>query len=402
MQQQAANRRMMLYCHDSVGIGHLRRSLAICQRLNDTFPRASFLLTTGTPHIALFKTPPRLDYLKLPALCKRADGVYHSKCLDMPLGQLIECRQALLTTTMNHYRPDVLLVDKAPLGVCRELVPALEWLHTHRPQTRIVFGMRDIEDSPQATRAEWRQNGVYDALENLFTEIWVYGMQSIFDVGREYELSDRIRGKLRYMGYVNKASCGHVRAPEGDRRPIVLVTVGGGTDGERLLRMYQSAAAERVSQAGYRTVLIGGPDLPAAVADELKGVADRLPDTKWIGFEPCMQCRLATADLVVTMGGFNTLCELVTLEKPALVLPRTTPRMEQAIRASRWEQLGLVRTMEAESATPASLADRIVTMLGHAHKPNPSVLDMGALDRIPDRLASLWNGACTHETAVRV
>lgn len=402
MQPKGGKQRLMIYCHDSVGIGHLRRSLAICQQVSDRFPTASFLLATGTPHIALFETPPRLDYIKLLALCKREDGVYHSKCLDMSLAQLIECRQALLTTTMDHYRPDVLLVDKAPLGVCRELVPALEWLRTHRPQTRIVFGMRDIEDSPEATRAEWRENGVYDALENLFTEIWVYGMQSIFDVSREYEFSDRICDKLRYMGYVKKASCGHEPVVQRDGRPTVLVTVGGGTDGERLLRMYQSAAAQRVSQAGHRTVLVGGPDLPTAVAAKLKRVAHRLPDTEWIGFEPCMQCRMASADLIVTMGGFNTLCELVTLGKPALVLPRTTPRMEQSIRASRWEQLGLLRTMEAESATPQSLADRIVTMLGDAQKPNPSLLDMGALDRIPDRLASLWNGACTHETALRV
>ena len=48
---------------------------------------------------------------------------------------------------------------------------------------------------------------------------------------------------------------------------------------------------------------------------------------------------------VVAMGGYNTFCEILSYDRPALIVPRTAPRMEQFIRAARAEELGLVRML---------------------------------------------------------
>ena len=81
--------RMMVYCHDSVGLGHLRRSLAICEHLSGKFPTASFLLATGTPYVPLFKLPDGVDFVKLPSIAKGADGNYESKTLGLKIDHLL-------------------------------------------------------------------------------------------------------------------------------------------------------------------------------------------------------------------------------------------------------------------------------------------------------------------------
>ena len=221
--------RVMGYCHDSVGIGHLRRTLAICEHLGRACPKTSFLLATGTPYFPVFKPAAPIDYIKLPALAKTTDGDYCSKFLGITFKQLRSCREALLRQATESFAPDLFLVDKAPLGVCRELVPTLRWLRRERPHVRTVFGMRDIEDAPAATIAQWTRNGASEVIEECYDEVWVYGMQRVFDVGAEYRLSPPIRAKLHYMGYIHHAPCQHELPAPVNGREILVPSAGAPT-----------------------------------------------------------------------------------------------------------------------------------------------------------------------------
>lgn len=390
----------MAYCHDSVGVGHLRRTMAVCEHIGRRFPGSSFLLATGTPYIPLFERIPRVDYVKLPALTKSSDGTYGSKILNISLRRLIQCRQSLLQNAAEYYAPDVLLIDKAPLGVCRELIPTLQWLREHRPDTRVVFGMRDIEDEPEATIRQWARDGVVPALEAYFDEIWVYGMAEVFDPVVEYRLPDSLREKTVFTGYVSRGPCNHTPAPSS--KPHVLVTVGGGTDGRALLEAYLAESAARLDAAGVRSVLIGGPDLPEAEASRLRTIAARTAGVEWVDFESCMSCRIAQAELIVTMGGYNTLCEIAARGKPALVVPRVTPRLEQAMRARLWAEMGGVHVLEPSELTPRSLADRVANLLDAGPAPRRADLDMNGLRRIAERFDAFWTQDASHASAVRV
>lgn len=391
--------RMMVYCHDSVGLGHLRRSLAICEHLANGFPTASFLLATGTPYVPLFKLPAGVDFVKLPSIAKNSDGRYEAKTLGLEIGHLLACRRALLLATVKYFRPTVFLVDKAPLGVCREMIPTLKWIQRNCPETRVVFGMRDIEDSPEATIRQWAADGVPALLEECFDEIWVYGMESVYDVVREYQLSGGVQKKLRYTGYIERRPCEH-KPTRREGGANVLVTVGGGTDGESLLRTYFADAAHRVARQGGYSTIIGGPDLPPSVADELRQAVADLPNTTWLDQTGCMSCHMKGADTIVSMGGYNTMCEIASFQRPALIVPRVTPRYEQAIRASRWERLGLIRALDPTTLTPERLGKSVLDMLDRPQVPDRSRLDMRALDRITERFSSMGLGGRPDETAL--
>ncbi len=389
-QNKPARRRVMAYCHDSVGIGHVRRTLAICERISRDFPGTSFLLATGTPYVQLLTQGHAIDYIKLPALEKSPEGGYRSKLLSIETDHLMNCRMSLLLETARTYRPDLLLVDKAPLGVCRELVPTLQWLKANRPNVPLVFGMRDIEDEPDVTVQRWQKDGVYDVLENLYDRIWVYGEQANFDVVENYRLSNAIESKLSYVGYVGRAGCQHVGpSVSAAKGKTIVVTVGGGTDGARILRTYLECAAGSVAASGHHSVIIGGPDLPAEARNELKPRAQATAGVEWLDFEPCMNCRIRGADMVVCMGGYNTLCEVTAQGKPALVIPRTQPRLEQNMRAERWEQRGLLRMVGEQDFTPAGLRDLTISVLNQSWTPRAR-LRLEGLDRVDREFEQLW------------
>ena len=50
------------------------------------------------------------------------------------------------------------------------------------------------------------------------------------------------------------------------------------------------------------------------------------------------------------MGGYNTYCEILSFDKPALIVPRVQPREEQLIRARRAAELGLIEMLLPEEA----------------------------------------------------
>ena len=302
---------------------------------------------------------------------------------------------------MEYFDPTIVLVDKAPLGVCGELLPTLKWLRKNRPQTRIVFGMRDIEDAPEPTIEQWSRLDVVARLEDTFDEIWVYGMRDVFDVVKEYRLPPAVASKISYMGYVVPAF-EPSKPASNDTGKFVLVTVGGGTDGEQLLRCFLGESASRLSREGVRSVIVAGPDLPSHVVRELSAQAARIDHVEWVKFDPNMGRTIRDAAAVVSMGGYNTLCQIVSQNTPALIVPRTEPRMEQAIRAKLWSERGVIEVADAAGLTPSLLGDRVCAILRNPRTNVANNLDFTGLDRISARFQSLLTTEGEYASSVRL
>jgi predicted glycosyltransferase len=74
---------------------------------------------------------------------------------------------------------------------------------------------------------------------------------------------------------------------------------------------------------------------------------------------------MAAADLVVTMGGYNTICEVLSQGTLSLVIPRETPRKEQLLRARALHGQNLLDFIPWNMMSPLSLRSRIITLLEH-------------------------------------
>lgn len=334
--------RVMLYSHDTFGLGHLRRSRALAGAITAADPSASALILTGSPVAGRFAFPSRVDHMRLPGVIKRSDGSYASRTMGMSIEETTELRAGLIRSMAEQYDPDVLIVDKEPTGFRGELMPALNSLR-NRGRCKLVLGLRDVLDEPEVLAAEWERKNAVPVAEDYYDEIWVYGLRSVYDPTQGLELSQDARARMHWTGYLRRDLSQGGQPPQ---QPYVLITPGGGGDGAMMVDLVLSAY-EQDPDLNPRAVLVYGPFLSGDTRDAFEArVAALNGRVTSVGFESRIETLFAGACGVVCMGGYNTFCEVLYFDKPAVIVPRTTPRLEQWIRASRAEELGLVAMLD--------------------------------------------------------
>ena len=358
--------RYLLYSHDGFGLGHTRRHLAIARALTQLNPDASVLLASGSEEAHRFGLPPRVEILKLPALRKVGNGHYVARRLPIPSDHILSLRSELLCTSMQTFRPDVVLADKHPFGVCGEFRAALEF--ARNSGIRCVLGLRDILDDPAAVRREWKHQ--HDEIPLLFDRVLIYGEQNVFDPITHYEFAPAVVERTRFCGYVLNepeiASLPDHQIGEENGRPLVIATAGGGEDGFSLLKHVLLAAKD----GAWRALVVTGPMIPDAEFELLAGFASQANATL-CRFRPNLHHVFRSADVLVCMGGYNTLVEAAAAGVPTICVPRVTPRREQAMRAQAFEKLGLLHALDPLTLTPKQLRETIDLTIrnGRGHLP---------------------------------
>lgn len=388
--------RIALYSHDTMGLGHLRRNLLVAQALACSRWQATILMIAGVHTASAISMPPRVDCLTLPALYKKVDGQYRSRCLNVSLEELIYLRATTIKAALMAFEPDVLIVDNVPRGAMRELEPSLEYLRVSN-RGRCVLGLRDILDEPAVVRREWEGAQNEDAIRRYYDTIWVYGDRVVCDPAHDYHFPPDIEAKVRYTGYFDQRTrleadvatdpLAALNLPSGR---LVLCLVGGGQDGARLAKAFAHAELP----PGFNGVILTGPFMPQWVQQYLRHTAAQHARLRVLGFmaEPCTL--LGYADRIIAMGGYNTTCEVLSFEKPALIVPRVRPRCEQLIRADRMRDLGLLDLLHPDRLSPRALTE----WLARDVQPPSHIrdrVDLNAIKRLPvlleEALGTPWN-----------
>jgi len=340
--------RILIYSHDTFGLGHLRRCRAIAHGLVERYKQLTVLILSGSPIIGSFDFRARVDFVRIPGVIKLRNGDYTSLGLHIDLEHTLAIRSSIIQHTAEVFDPDLFLVDKEPTGLRGEVADTLSFLHQRG--TVNVLGIRDILDDSESLASEWERKNVLPALVNDYDEIWVYGLAAIADPLADVNLPHSVRGKMRYTGYLRRdvpdlPSNTASPVPAGD---YLLVTPGGGGDGEVMvdwvLRAYENAADQIATPA----VIVLGPFMQAETRNAFEQRAEKLDCVQVLTFHSHFELLMADATAVVAMGGYNTFCEILSFDKPALIVPRTVPRMEQYIRASKAVELGLLAMIDAE------------------------------------------------------
>ncbi len=341
--------KVLHYSHDSLGLGHIRRTLAIVRQLAHDQPGVAQMVLTGSAQFGAYEWPPHVDCVKLPTLRKKTNGEYHSPHLHGSLEAVSSLRESIIMSTISHFNPDLMLVDKAPAGLNGEMVRPLHYLKKSSPHTLLVLGMRDIEDASEITCRDWREENIYQLLAESYDAILLYGEREVFDPVVEYGLSPVIENKIYPCGYVFDGDEHHLSANELRKKlgieteKLVLVTAGGGGDGFHIIKTYLEMLADLPEPAAFHSLIVTGPQMAVSESHllEQRAAAVDSPVTFKI-FTPHLSSYLSIADLVVTMGGYNTVMEIMGYGRRAIIVPRVVPRREQLIRAERLAARNLV------------------------------------------------------------
>jgi predicted glycosyltransferase len=367
-------KRLLIYSHDSYGLGHLRRCQAIANHLTALNDDLAVLIVTGSPVVGSFDLHPRVDFIRVPGIVKLDNNAYASSMPDIAAEDMMDVRSVIILEVARRFRPDVFLVDKEPLGLKGEVRDALMFLR--REGTRNILGIREILDDPGRLKDEWERKGALDAVERLYDEIWIYGPESVYRPLDGLGLSGAALGRARYTGYIRRTLGEEGGAASAEEGPYILVHAGGGGDGAAVID-WVIAAYEHDADLPWPARIVFGPFLSA---DERSGFRDRVAAVGKLSAESFvtnMEAMIDGAVGLVTMGGYNTFCEMLSFDKPTLMVPRTQPRLEQFIRATRAEELGLLRVMLPEGAPdPARMAAALRSLPA---QPKPSAAGLPGL-----------------------
>lgn len=386
--------RIALYSHDTLGFGHLRRNILLADALRRLPDQPDILLIAGMREAGSFDLPPGVDLVTLPAYSKQADGQYAPRHLGLPLKMLAQMREATILAAVTSFRPDLFIVDNVPRGAQYELDATLKALRASR-RTHVVLGLRDVIDQRDKVRNQWVRQRNFSAVNDYFDEVWIYGSQNFYDLVEEYNMGPMFGAKARFTGYLrrdyalNPGAAQAIRTDllQGDDSPYVLAMVGGGRDGVSLCKAFARARLP----PGRRGILITGSQMSRRDARAVNELARSNPAVAVTDFLAETIPLIDGAEKVIGMGGYNTVCEALSMNKHALIVPRARPRAEQLIRAERLAQMGLVDMVHPDDISPDRLSDWMArpAPVGNRH----SIIDMEGLDNVARFAAQALSGS---------
>ncbi|MEO0672757.1 MAG: hypothetical protein AAFZ05_12115, partial [Pseudomonadota bacterium] len=269
--------RVLMYSHDTFGLGHLRRTRAIAHALVEQHKGLSVLIISGSSIAGAFEFRARVDFIKIPSVIKLYNGEYTSLSDHIDLGDTLAMRRSVIESAATNFRPDVFIVDKEPRGLRGELDPTLPKLAD--AGCEIVLGLREVLDEPEVVQAEWARNEAADWVRDYFSRIWIYGPKDFWDPLEGVPLSADIRSRVQHVGFLARTAPKHrtVPPPRLPKAPYILVTAGGGGDGGDMMR--QVLAAKEHDRGNRDTyVLVLGPFMSARERGEIHHRARRLGD----------------------------------------------------------------------------------------------------------------------------
>jgi predicted glycosyltransferase len=266
-----------------------------------------------------------------------------------------------------------------------------------------------VLDEPARVRRAWGKLANERAICDYYDAVWVYGDPAVYDPVREYRFSREVAAKVRYTGYLdqrmrlqlvqptdNSGGSGEelgdgpdpVAALVSQPGRLVLCLVGGGQDGASLAEAF----AEVELPPETIGVILTGPFMPPEIQQRLRRRLSGDRRFRVLEFIREPTRLLTRADRVIAMGGYNTVCEVLSLEKRALIIPRVYPDQEQWIRAVRLRTLGLLDVLHPDEVTPRALTEWLAREMG----PPPRVrerIDFDGLTRLPRLLSELLAGS---------
>jgi predicted glycosyltransferase len=384
----------MTYSHDGYGLGHLRRNTNIAAKFVQETPGSSVLMITGCPPGNPFVLPKGVDFIKVPSLIKVDTGAYVPLRLRISRQKTKAIRASVIQSAVIQFKPKIVLVDHVPAGTYGELLPTLRMLKEFDDPPVIVLGLRDIIDAPDVVCELWQKEMTYQTIRKYYDEVLIYGCKDVFDSAVHYKIDKEVPGRTRYSGYV---------CPQGPVKPreqlradlrlrrenLVVVTTGGGHDGFPLMQSCLDAMRLIGRDSRFEALFLTGPLMEPDQRERLRTQARELGVRVFTAVEDAVSF-INEADLVITMAGYNSLCEVVSLRKKALVVPRLGPRAEQRMRADLFKQKGLIDVLDPREVSPANLADRIMEDLERTDFPTAgSAIDMSGARNTACRLSAL-------------
>ena len=245
MLRRLEDARILMYSHDTFGLGHLRRCRTIAHSLVEDFRGLNVLIISGATIAGAFDYRARVDFVKIPSVIKLRNGEYTSMERHIDLHETLKMRQSIIRHTAETFQPDIFIVDKEPMGLRGEIEETLAYLKARG--TTLILGLREVMDAPDLLDAEWKRNDVMRKIGKLYDMIWVYGPPEFYDPLNGLDVPANVRAKMKFVGFLQRCPVEERRAGSSTQRRLHT-----GHDGRRRRRRRTHPQRDPRLSAGSR------------------------------------------------------------------------------------------------------------------------------------------------------
>ena len=363
--------RVMFYCQHVLGIGHLVRSAEIVRELARD---SHVLLVTGGEIPGGFRLPENIDTLQLTPLKTSPDFSSLQLCdFSRSLEETRAIRRTLLLEAFNELKPDVLVTELFPFGRKHfrfELLPLLERARSqHSRRTLVVSSVRDILVA-RKDQEEYEER-VCSLVNSFYDLVLVHGDEKFLKLDESFSRVSDLRCTMAYTGYVVQQNKNDADKTYGfplveQKRPTIVVSNGSGQylTGQMLLESVLRAAHLLQGQIPHEFHVFAGPLMPENAYHRLQTLAARYGNIRLSRYTPDLAAVLKSAELSVSMAGYNTVMDILSAGVRALVYPVTSNGdQEQSVRAEKLARMGVLDLIQSEELVPEELAQKLVAAL---------------------------------------
>jgi predicted glycosyltransferase len=351
-------KKIMYYTHNSIGIGHAFRALAVITGMKKHRPDMDFLVISGTSVPELFLRN-GIEIVKLPSIKFHIDDNtyflgprYLKSCSVEGISDL---RQKIIEETFSAYRPDVLIVEHNMLGQRGEILPLLLKKWRQIPEREDTFALvhisRGILRNPSLIEAPFndrRQKSESIYVGDLYDFIYVMEDREVIDINKAYFGNRKSLGKkIQYMGKITVKTREELAPREevrkrlnGSGNEIILASLGRKRSTVRIAEILIKAFYELHLENTYQLCFVIDPYLDRDLRQEM---IDRFSSNHvtFFDFLPNMVDMINVASLLVGRAGYNTLSEVLLTDSKAILIPEDHGHQEQEIRLDKAQKANI-------------------------------------------------------------
>jgi predicted glycosyltransferase len=375
------------------------RTMMMASYLAENLADCSILVLTDLSIIGRFKFPQNVDYVHLPGIASQYNSYQYTGNLNIELDETLTIRRKITKSAARTFQPDFFIVERDPFGLQEEMYRLLSFMREHLPKTKLIWGLSDVIGDPDLIRRDWNRNGFYRVLEQYCDEIWIYGAQEIFDQIHNYQIPAAIASKYYYTGYLRPPRMASPRVHKDivelkqNKKPYVLITAGSGAEGFALIDNYLQSLERTGDSAPFQSLIVTGPMMQTRHKLLLKERAHKLPGVIFHRFSKNVLQYVKHAHLVVSNGGYNALCEILSYRKKAVFAPPLAPPNEHLLRAEIFQKLGVIRRLHPRELSGERLSEMVQSgLFGGPELPAHPVdvpIPLNGLDKIVERIEIL-------------
>ena len=358
-------KRIMYYTHNSIGVGHTFRALAVITAMRKHRPDIDFLVVSGTSVPELFLKN-GIEVVKLPSIKFHIDDNtyflgprYLKNCSVEAVSDL---REKIIEDTFKTFQPDVLIVEHNMLGQRGEIIPILlkKWRQISQGETfALVHISRGVLKNPSLIEAPFndrRQKSESIYVGDLYDFIYVMEDREVIDINRAYFGNRRsLKRKIQYMGKITVKTREELASKEevfrrlnnGSDHEIILVSLGRARSALRIAELVVQAFSDLNLQDRYRLFFVIDPYLAPEIKQQL---VRRFSNGHlfFLDFLPDLVDIINAASLVIGRAGYNTLSEVLLTDSRAILIPEEHGHQEQETRLGKVQKANISVIYEEE------------------------------------------------------